>query len=404
MWESQIPELCDPEEDKDCIEDESGVEGEDGVKDEGTDLNIRLCGTSMSHCYIRPRDPLDEQDFDEAASFPSFKPDRDLFGPPRRCRKQRGWYYVKRWPPAAHTIDNVPQEAEYATGADIPQELFNDIVASYLTIPRIRGVGTLRLVCRHWERLCTNKHFYEITLTTLEDVNTGLAALSNRRAWGWPAYPVWYLHLRLNVAENSCVGIHTVHTKLVPELAFSPEVTLQIHGPIPAGQRLTSVYQTSPRRSLWYPLWIRRLTLIDLHFVKLDNLIRILRELPILRTVKGSRITWDAEPEVYPRATSFIPADLAPRVGPSPFSPSLTEYDFDDCQHGLAAAIACFLSPSGTPPITQPDADLLCALITGSNSAEDMPRTADKQCSSRTDGGICESASLTRPSLLLPLC
>lgn len=321
---------------------------ESKITDEGRDLQALW----VSGRYVRDGDPMDEEDFDEAASFPAFKPDRDLFGPPRRCRKQRGWYYVKRWSPATRAIEFPPQE-EYATGADVPPELLNNIVKCFWKDRgNDRQLGALRLVCRHWERLCTQVFFLLQTLRTHEDVMDRLAGLEKRRGWGWQAYPILNLHLHLDVIHNSRGLIATVQMKLLPKLDVPTFMRLTIRGPLPAGRRLTSIYLSSPCRSPWRPLRIQNLTLHDLHFRNLDDLVRVLRELPFLWSVGGSGITWDSGPDVYPRATSFIPGQG---------SSHRTEYDFEDRPH-LNAMLACVLSPSGTPRIAQPDANLLCAV------------------------------------------
>lgn len=180
-----------------------------------------------------------------------------------------------------------------------------------------------------------------------------LAGLEKRRGWGWQAYPIWYLKLHLDVIHNSRGWIDIVQMKLLPMLEQSPGGTLRITGPLPAGRRLRSVWLSSPCRLPWRPLHIEQLWLEDLHFRKLDDLVRVIRELPFLAEVRGSGITWDSAPDVYPRATSFIPADD---------SRDVMRYRFSDNPH-LGAMLACALSPSGTPPIARMDADLLCALL-----------------------------------------
>lgn len=66
-------------------EDEDGDGDKSKVKDDGWDLRVeRQFHPWREHMFCRHHDPMDEKGFDEAVSFPSVKPDRDLFGPPLR--------------------------------------------------------------------------------------------------------------------------------------------------------------------------------------------------------------------------------------------------------------------------------------------------------------------------------
>lgn len=76
-------------------------------------------------------DPMHEENLDDEDLFPSVKPNTDVFGLQRynSRRKQRGWYQVRCWPFVL--VKTVSQRADYATGADVPPELFDGILSKY---------------------------------------------------------------------------------------------------------------------------------------------------------------------------------------------------------------------------------------------------------------------------------
>lgn len=70
---------------------------------------------------------MEEITLDDTTSFPSAKPDSDVFGRQKYYgpRKRRGWYQVKHWPLVPHS-GSIREHYDYATGADIPPELFEE--------------------------------------------------------------------------------------------------------------------------------------------------------------------------------------------------------------------------------------------------------------------------------------
>ena len=70
-------------------------------------------------------DPLDWRTYSDTTSFPTLKPDFTVFGVPRRSRKQRGWYQVKK---RNASSPSSPLVYPSATGADVPPELFDRII------------------------------------------------------------------------------------------------------------------------------------------------------------------------------------------------------------------------------------------------------------------------------------
>lgn len=315
---------------------------------------------------------MDENDLDEGALFPSLKPDRDLFGPPsRRYHKQRGWYHVKPWPAVTASVLTAPQD--YTTGADIPQELFDNILDHCLDDHKTfrNDVKALRLVCRRWEALSLPKMFQTITLRNHQAAATLSTLLDLRKAHTrLAAYPVQDVGLRMDLRQAEGWRPWVDLPRLLPKLTLISWTKLTISGPLPAGRRLTSVYLSLPSRSLWSPLPIKILVLDNIHFRKLDDLIRLLRELPCLVWVSGSDITWGGSEEEYPRLTSFIPCT-------HPHSD--IQYRFSNCH--LIQMLACALSSPGSKSVTQTDADILYGLVSALKPGQksirwEPPRTA----------------------------
>lgn len=349
-------------------------EDEYKIKDTGRDLQVQWAYDRYYQCGF-----MDENDLDEEVSFPTLKPDRDLFGPPlRRGRKQRGWHYVKPWPPAVKA-DAAPQQ--HATGANIPQELFDNILDHCLHGGGCsRGdVKQLRLVCRRWETLSLRKMFDEIILRDHQGTATLSTLVDQRKAHSrLAAYPVRSVGLRMDVWHAEGWRPWVDLPRLLPKLKGVEVTTLTVLGPLPAGRRLTSVYLSSPSRSFWSPLPIRELHLFDVHFRKLDDLVRLLRELPYLYRVGGSDITWDKSEE-YPRLTSFIPCA----------NPHLSiGYSFHDIH--LSRIFACALSLSGSTPVAQADTDILYGLV---SALKPVPQPFGLPARFRSGLYICESTS-----------
>ncbi|KAF7791616.1 hypothetical protein EIP86_002633 [Pleurotus ostreatoroseus] len=116
--------------------------------------------------YARCPDPMDDLGFDDETSYPSMKPNRDVFGPPRRSRGQRGWYQIKCCPPRQecrqHSIDRSSQ---------LPPELFDTFLRHRLQLRRCttKDLAQLRLVCRRWAELLRDKMFHVVSLRCYED-------------------------------------------------------------------------------------------------------------------------------------------------------------------------------------------------------------------------------------------
>lgn len=140
----------------------------DGIVELGNnELRSNVLERAVYSQHWRFVDATDQEGFDVEHAFPSHKPDIDVFRPPLRTRKQRGWYHVSR-----HTDHGIPprladttmSRAGYALASDLPPELFATIVdmtpSSFSPFRDMEAyqnhLRTLSLVCRLWSRLCAS--------------------------------------------------------------------------------------------------------------------------------------------------------------------------------------------------------------------------------------------------------
>lgn len=124
----------------------------------------------------RRPDPMDRCDYNESSAFPMHKPNFDVFGIPRRTRKQRGWYQVRHHPkarPERHIcILPTPPAPSAVTGADLPIELVRLIGKMMTGITALqwdkdddkRTMMACALVCRYWASQFLPKIFRKILI------------------------------------------------------------------------------------------------------------------------------------------------------------------------------------------------------------------------------------------------
>ena len=100
------------------------------------------------------RDPMDAPEFNEELAFPLLKPSIDIFGIPRRSRRQRGWYQVRspllRSRPAAILNDVGTAATSSDTGP--PPDIRSSILESIRFSEAFYSTGLL--VARHELGMC----------------------------------------------------------------------------------------------------------------------------------------------------------------------------------------------------------------------------------------------------------
>ena len=228
-------------------------------------------------------DPMEAQDFDVTRAFPLFKPAIDVFGVPRRSRKQRGWYQVRSpWKPTptCRTLSTL------ASAADIPPELISMIV---LEIGGVDELASCARVCHHWARVLQPRLFEHITLCSRDDMQhlldihrTSLTNLSQAIE-----------SLTLMTSFGAAPFAHRI-----AKIKHTFRADLTIDGPSPpsACRNLRSIHASLPRSLP--PAASRGITFLelrDVHFRSFMDLVELVSELPHLDSFTGSRLTWTEE-------------------------------------------------------------------------------------------------------------
>lgn len=202
-----------------------------------------------------------------------------------------------------------------ASGADIPEELF-DLVLDFLVINGYdhknwvavnkRDLGHIALVCRRWAKICQQKIFAHTTLRSRQD----FFAL-----WSFVDHPesiikryIQYLWLD-PVDAASAPWIHVVCQR-IPSRMLHPEfrMTLELKGreeaPLVLGR---SIHGLLPKHPLpIFSFGIKDVHLTDMRFRSLEDLARLVGEMPSLRVLECERVTWPPLPEDRPYLASFV--------------------------------------------------------------------------------------------------
>ena len=120
-------------------------------------------------------------DYDEAVAFPRLKPDIDVFRPPFRSRKQRGWYQISK-KASRPLLEPSPHRdrTRLPMCDDLPGELVASIIldhsfdhaypSDWANQTGIKHhLGTRSLVCRHWEGLCRSELLTKLDISSHHD-------------------------------------------------------------------------------------------------------------------------------------------------------------------------------------------------------------------------------------------
>ncbi|KAJ3559034.1 hypothetical protein NM688_g584 [Phlebia brevispora] len=268
-------------------------------------------------------DSMDDKGFDEATAFPALKPDETVFHVELTgyMRNQRGWYHIKPWPP--HSSPTVADGWERnATGADVPVELF-DILLKYIRLDKAhydddggilmdkRELGLISLVCPRWLRILRPLIFSRITLRSGEDACTLLSLLHHPHSSIAPYIETVVLSQSLTPYPY-LPWLHRTHVfdQIVGALKTEPfdhRLKMVFCGPAPTGKFTKGVCEMLPRSVPWAFIGITYLKLTDLHFKKLGDLMRILKELPSLDEFFCCNVTWeDSSSEELPPTSHYL--------------------------------------------------------------------------------------------------
>lgn len=240
------------------------------------------------------------QAFTEGA-FPLLKPDMDVFGVPRRSRKQRGWYQVARpFPdrPSARLGTRTYRQPAVEP-SDVPPELFDNILGYLTASGDKRAVARCALVCRYWAKKCQQMVLRRLVLRSREDAVLLLEHMKSPKS----AITSFAQSLEVPVAQkvSSMPWLY-----LVPDISDRAHMnylsySVSLEGPLPPRQRMRSIHHGLPRS---YPRFSRRivnLSLAGIHFEKLDDLIHLVWEMPHLVSLDCKRVTWGSLPTTVSR-------------------------------------------------------------------------------------------------------
>ncbi|KAJ3531007.1 hypothetical protein NM688_g7635 [Phlebia brevispora] len=247
------------------------------------------------------KDPMDEEGYDESTAFPLLKPNIQVFdqSQPTALQRQRGWYQRKRWPPTKEK--EVVRWTGAATGADVPQELFDNIIRSLAFSLKAsfgkvkaskRERGWISLVCRRWANFIRPGIFERIELRNRDDAFTLLGFL--RCPTSVISGYIQSLPLQLSVASYPYQPwIHTVCSVIHPRLAKKPRLELKIEGPLPANKIMKGVHEMLPRSYPYFSSELRKLSLDNIQFKSFGHLMNTIGEMPALERVRLQAATWN---------------------------------------------------------------------------------------------------------------
>ncbi|KAJ3559792.1 hypothetical protein NM688_g123 [Phlebia brevispora] len=217
-----------------------------------------------------------------------------------------------------------------------------------------RQRGVISLVCRRWADTLRPWIFDSITLRSREDADA-LFSLSLRPHSDVLDY--------INVIEVSQSltqypyrpWIHTVYPAFDKLDSRIPAIHLTLCGPLPEGKFMKSICERLPASVPLYFTSITRLTLTNLHFRRVTDLVRIPRELPSLQFVHCRDITWNC-----PSSAEMPPASQYLSRMPVSDLDGIT-YALQGCtDNSVAGWFTALLAPRWRDRVQQSDAHIIC--------------------------------------------
>ncbi|KAF7796842.1 hypothetical protein EIP86_008026 [Pleurotus ostreatoroseus] len=306
-------------------------------------------------------DPLDWRTYSDTTSFPTLKPDFTVFGVPRRSRKQRGWYQVKKRNASSPSF---PLVYPRATGADVPPELFDRIIEAiapnYLQDTRVEERQILAAcgqVCRFWAEKCNKVLYYRLNLRKRDDFLT-LRAFNEDS--GSQIFRYWSdSDIHVSVTQlSSMPWLHLMTGLLQNAQKEGPAIGVTVEGPLPPKMKsMRTLHPGLPRAPRQFSYGITHLVLKDIHFQRLHDLMNVLRELPYLYWLECEKLTWAVLPSTIPRRLRSAGLQLQ--------IPSYTMLLWKCSQtwgQALLFSLPCFI-PHNTPWFSPEDLSRLLSLV-----------------------------------------
>lgn len=220
-----------------------------------------------------------------------------------------------------HAIIRRLHNVKRTTGADIPVDLF-DLILSFITVDS-SGLMTsspkgnlvhIALVCRRWASICQSKIFEKITLRSCSDFDDLWSFITRPGS----VIPRSLCCLCLQPANfvTSAPWIHQVCQKIPSRSLhsrFRIELTLE-------GQERVSlvmgksIHSSLPRHHPVLSSGIQSLSLRNVHFRRLEDLARLVGEMPSLQRLNCYRVTWPPQPDEQPQLASFVTRRSRPSI------------------------------------------------------------------------------------------
>lgn len=209
-----------------------------------------------------------------------------------------------------------------ASGADLPEDLF-DLILDFLQLYSFsvlndvqaskQQLGCIALVCRRWARFCQAKIFEEVTLRSRQEYLDLRSFVTRPNS----AIPRSIRGMLLKPDILSVPWIHNVCLNIVPRM-LHPQFTLRlclVEGqgtPLSLGR---SIHGSLPRAPFpTFSSGIQILHLTNIHFRNLENLARLIGELPSLWRLCCFGVTWPPLPIDQPCLASFVTSCSASSV------------------------------------------------------------------------------------------
>lgn len=257
------------------------------------------------------RDPMDLPEYNESHAFPSLKPSIDVFRPPLRSRKQRGWFQIR---PRRAVYSHPPPQSPSSTplirrsGADVPPELFERILRLIFqnfedVRSRRQALAKCGQVCRYWAARCRAELSKYLTLGSRQDV-LDFCSFKRDPACAFSGYVTGVLVPSLDMSEKPWVH----HLTQAWDSPDAKPLSLSLGGPLPRKWKtIRSIHQALPQ-SLppHFSHNISQLRISDLCFRMFQDLTHLVGELPHLVELRSEKVVWGSFPAMLPRLAAIF--------------------------------------------------------------------------------------------------
>ncbi|KAJ3554234.1 hypothetical protein NM688_g3210 [Phlebia brevispora] len=252
------------------------------------------------------------------------------------------WTRVPICPLPADLMIKRPTWKTRASATEMPVEL-HDVVLKFLSLGLCDGPGSpgfrdhqckdraecsrnfvdctrrdlyqMLCVCRRWAHLLQPVMFRRIILRDREDFIQLVTIKDDVLSGGLGRS----LEGELDVIENlRTPWIHNISLRLLPKFSVAAkDITLALRntGPFPPKPEVVcSVHGSLPRRLPSFSSGIRKIAFSGVHFKTFEHLLRLVKEMPSLRELTCTRVTWDrlnTRIDQTPSSTCFLARDDA---------------------------------------------------------------------------------------------